>query len=54
MNELHTKIHTMVALMGFSDFRVEVDDNSRKIIIFINLRNGDCLWKSMLIEMVRN
>jgi len=36
MNELHTKINTMVTLMGFSDFKVDIDDDSRKIMIFIN------------------
>ena len=36
MNELHTKIHTMVTLMGFNDFRVEADEDYRKVMIFIN------------------
>ncbi|OGY61966.1 MAG: hypothetical protein A3G58_00055 [Candidatus Colwellbacteria bacterium RIFCSPLOWO2_12_FULL_46_17] len=38
MNELQTKIHTMVTLMGFSDLRVDVDEESRKFMIFINDR----------------
>lgn len=36
MNELHTKIHEMVSLMGFSDFKVDADEEFRKITIFIN------------------
>ena len=36
MNELHTKIHTMVTLMGFNDFKVDIDESSRKVMIFIN------------------
>jgi len=36
MNELHTKLHTMIDLMGFNDFRVEADEDLRKVMIFIN------------------
>ena len=36
MNELHVKIQTMVNLMGFNDFKVDVDDNSRRVAVVIN------------------
>ena len=36
MNELHAKIQTMVNLMGFNDFRIEADDNSRRVAVVIN------------------
>ena len=36
MNELHTKIHTMVGLMGFNDFRIDVGDDSHRVAVFIN------------------
>jgi len=36
MNELHAKIQTMVNLMGFNDFRIDADDNSRRVAVVIN------------------
>ena len=41
MDELHSKIQTMVALMGFNDLRVEADEELRKVMIFINDRVVD-------------
>ena len=41
MNELHAKIQTIVSLMGFNELRVEADEESRKIMIFINDRTVD-------------
>lgn len=36
MNELHTKINTMVSLMGFNEFKVDIDEDTRKVLILIN------------------
>ena len=36
MNELHTKRETMGNLMGFSDFKIDVADGSRRIAVVIN------------------
>jgi len=36
MNELHAKIHTIIGLMGFSDFRVDVGEDPRRVMVFIN------------------
>jgi len=36
MKELHEKIHEMVRLMGFEDFKVDADEEYRKLAIFIN------------------
>jgi len=36
MNELHSKIGKTVELMGFKDFRVDVDEESRRVLIIIN------------------
>ena len=36
MNELHKKIHTMVSLMGFDDFKVDFDESTRKFMVLIN------------------
>jgi len=38
MTELHEKIHTMISLMGFDDFRVDFDESTRKFIVLINDR----------------
>jgi spoIIIJ-associated protein len=36
MNELHTRVRTMIELMGFSDFRMDVDEENRKILFVID------------------
>ena len=36
MNELNKKIHTMVSLMGFSDFRMDADEDTRRVSLFIH------------------
>lgn len=36
MNELQTKIETLVSLMGFSDFVVNTDEDGKRVLIFIN------------------
>lgn len=36
MNELHKKIHTMISLMGFDDFKVDFDEDNRKFMVLIN------------------
>ncbi len=41
MDELHSKIQTMVTLMGFNDLRIETDEELRKVMIFINDRVVD-------------
>ena len=51
MNELHAKIQTIVSLMGFNELRVEADEESRKIMIFINDRTVD---KESLPSLVLN
>ena len=51
MNELHAKIQTIVSFMGFNELRVEADEESRKIMIFINDRTVD---KESLPSLVLN
>jgi len=38
MNELQDKLNTIIGLMGFSDYRVDVGEDSRRIAVFINDR----------------
>lgn len=51
MNELQTKIETLVSLMGFSDFVVNTDEDTRRVLIFIN---DDVVSKEHLPMLVLN
>jgi len=51
MNELQAKIETMVSLMGFSDFMVNTDEDTRRVLIFIN---DDAVSKEHLPMLVLN
>lgn len=36
MDEIRQKIHTIMELMGFSDFSVNTDEESRRVAVFVN------------------